>query len=62
MSIKPYNDIVITQLDDPRYPNSFKQETIYGRTFNVFSLSYAYTIDGVTKLMKEELRMQAPNQ
>lgn len=62
VSIKPYNDIVITQLDDdPRYPNSFKQETIYGRTFNVFSLSYAYTIDGVTKLMKEELRMQASN-
>ena len=59
VTIKPYKDIQINQLNnDSRYPNQFYQETVFGRTFNVFLLSYAYTINGVTKVMKEELRMQ----
>ena len=59
LSIKPYKDIVVNQLDhDPRYSNTFHVESIYGRTYNVFLLSYSYTIDGVTKVMKEELRME----
>src|SRR5690606_4597555 len=57
--IKPYKDIQVNQLDnDPTYPNLFRTETIFGRTYNVFLLSYAYTINGTTRVMKEELRIE----
>ncbi|MFD1769121.1 BT_3044 domain-containing protein [Sphingobacterium suaedae] len=59
VTIKPYKDILINQLDnDPQYPNVFREETLFGRTYNVFLLSYAYTLNGVTKVMKEELRLE----
>ncbi|MFB5946531.1 BT_3044 domain-containing protein [Albibacterium profundi] len=59
VSIKPYKDIKVTQLDgDPNYPNTFTVEESFGRTFNVFLLSYEYTLDGVTRIMKERLEMQ----
>lgn len=57
--IKPYKDIQVNQLNnDPNYPNTFKVEESFGRTFNVFLLSYEYTIGGTTQVMKERLEMQ----
>lgn len=59
VTIKPYKDIMLRQLDsNERYPNVFKIEESFGRKFNVFLLSYEYTIDGTTKLMQEELRIE----
>lgn len=59
VSIKPYKDIQVTQLNnDPQYPNTFKIEESFGRKTNVFLLSYQYTIGGVTKVMKERVEMQ----
>ncbi len=59
IKIKPYKDIKVTQLDnDPRYPNVFKVEEAFGRKFNVFLLSYEYTIGTVKKHMQEELRIE----
>ncbi|NGM66471.1 BT_3044 domain-containing protein [Sphingobacterium sp. SGR-19] len=57
--IEPYGDIEVNQLDnDPSYPNRFHKETVFGRTYNSFLLSYAYTLDGRTRVMKEELRVE----
>lgn len=59
VKIKPYKDIKVTQLDgDERYPNVFKIEEAFGRKFNVFLLSYEYTIGTVRKRMQEELRIE----
>jgi hypothetical protein len=59
LSIKPYKDINVTQLDgDERYPNVFKVEEAFGRKFNVFLLSYEYTLNNVKKHMQEELRIE----
>ncbi|MEC3879718.1 BT_3044 domain-containing protein [Parapedobacter sp. 10938] len=59
VTIKPYKDIEITQLNnDPAYPNIFKVEEAFGRETNVFLLSYEYTIDGVTMTMKERVELQ----
>lgn len=60
ISIKPYKDIEVVQLDnDPLYPNIFRVEEEFGRRTNVFLLSYEYTIDGITNVMKERVEMQA---
>lgn len=60
--IKPYKNLAVKQIDgDTRYPNIFKVEESFGRKFNVFLISYEYTIGKVTKLMQEELRMQVIN-
>jgi hypothetical protein len=59
VTIKPYKNILVTQLNgDPLYPNVFRKETAFGRTFNSFLLSYSFTINGVTKSMQEELRIE----
>lgn len=59
VSIKPYGDIQVIQLNnDPLYPNIFRVEEAYGRRTNVFLLSYEYTIDGATKVMKERVELQ----
>lgn len=59
VTIKPYKDIQVTQLDnDPMYPNVFKVEEAYGRKTNVFLLSYQYKIGSVTNIMKERVEMQ----
>lgn len=59
VSIKSYKDIQVKQLDnDPMYPNLFRTEVVFGRTYNVFLLSYEYTINGTTRVMKEELRIE----
>lgn len=59
VTIKPYKEIDITQIDgDSRYPNIFKVEESYGRTYNVFLLSYQYEINGVKRKMQEELRLE----
>lgn len=59
ITIKPYKDINVTQLDgDERYPNVFRVEEAFGRKFNVFLLSYTYVINGNTQHMQEELRIE----
>ncbi|SHF93724.1 protein of unknown function [Mariniphaga anaerophila] len=59
VTIKPYGSIQVVQLDgDDRYPNEFIVEDYYGQKTNVFLLSYEYTIDDVTKVMKERIEMQ----
>ncbi|SFC48344.1 protein of unknown function [Parapedobacter composti] len=59
VSIKPYGNIQVTQLNnDPMYPNIFRVEEAFGRRTNVFLLSYEYTIDGATKIMKERVELQ----
>lgn len=59
VSIKPYGDIQVIQLNnDPAYPNVFRVEETFGRRTNVFLLSYEYTIDGNTKVMKERVELQ----
>ncbi|MEN5436428.1 DUF4361 domain-containing protein [Sphingobacterium faecium] len=59
VEIKPYRDIFVTQIDDdPRYPNIFKVEESFGRKFNVFLLSYSYVLNGTTRHMQEELRIE----
>ncbi|CAM3772869.1 BT_3044 domain-containing protein [Sphingobacterium prati] len=59
VTIKPYKDIQVVQLDnDPMYPNKFKVEEAFGMRTNVFLLSYQYTIDNVTTIMKERVEMQ----
>lgn len=62
VTIKPYKDIEVTQIDgDSRYPNTFRVEESYGRTFNVFLLSYEYKMNGKSKKMQEELRLEINN-
>lgn len=57
--IKPYKDIQVRQLDgDPDFPNVFRVEEAYGRSINVFLLSYEYKIGDVTNVMKERVEMQ----
>ena len=59
VKILPYKDIEVTQIDgDSKYPNIFKVEKSFGHTYNVFLLSYRYTIDGKTIVMQEELRLE----
>lgn len=59
VTIKPYKDIQVYQLNnDPLYPNIFRIEEAFGRRTNVFLLSYEYTINGVTKVMKERVELQ----
>lgn len=59
VTIKPYGDLDVVQLNnDPHYPNTFMVEEAFGRRMNVFLLSYEYTIDGTTKVMKERVEMQ----
>lgn len=59
VTIKPYKDIQIVQLDnDPLYPNIFRVEEEFGRRTNVFLLSYEYTIGNITNVMKERVEMQ----
>lgn len=59
VSVKPYKDIQVNQLNnDSNYPNTFTVEESFGRTFNVFLLSYEYTIGGTKRVMKERLEMQ----
>lgn len=59
VTIKPYKDIQVTQLNnDPDYPNKFKVEEAFGMRTNVFLLSYQYTIDNTTTVVKERVEMQ----
>ncbi len=59
VTIKPYKDIKVKQINgDARYPNVFRIEESFGRKFNVFLLSYEYTINNVVKTMQEELRIE----
>src|SRR5690606_3362592 len=59
VTIKPYGDIQVVQLNnDPAYPNIFRVEEAFGRRTNVFLLSYEYSIDGNTKVMKERVERQ----
>jgi len=59
ITIKPYKDINVTQLNgNSRYPNVFRTEESFGRKFNVFLLSYEYTINGTKRHMQEELRIE----
>lgn len=59
VTIRPYKNLNVKQIDgDSRYPNVFRVEEIYGRKFNVFLISYEYTIGNTTRLMQEELRME----
>ncbi len=59
VTIKPYKEIAIVQLNnDPLYPNIFRVEEAFGRRTNVFLLSYEYTIDGATTVMKERVELQ----
>ena len=61
VTIKPYKDIEVTQIDDIDYPNIFRVEELYGHTYNVFLLAYQYVLDGETHTMKEELRLEVTN-
>ncbi len=59
VTIKPYKDLVVTQIEgDPKYPNIFRVEESFGRSYNVFLLSYEYTVKGVKRRMQEELRLE----
>ena len=60
VKILPYRDVEIVQLDneDPEYPNKFFIEDDGFNTYKTFLLCYQYTFEGVTYVMKEELRLQ----
>lgn len=59
VTIKPYKTLNVQQIDgNTRYPNTFHVEESYGRKFNVFLLSYEYTIGNNTREMQEELRFE----
>lgn len=59
ITINPYKDIDVEQIEgDSRYPNTFRVEESYGRTYNVFLLHYQYTINGKSRVMQEELRLE----
>lgn len=59
VTIKPYKNLVVKQIDgDSKYPNIFRVEESYGRSYNVFLISYEYTYNKVTRLMQEELRLE----
>lgn len=62
VNITPYKDILVTPLDNPDYPNTFRQETDkFGRTYNIFSLAYEYTIGTKTRQMYENLTLELQN-
>lgn len=62
VNITPYKDILVTPLDNPDYPNTFRQETDkFGRTYNIFSLAYEYTIGTRTRQMYENLTLELQN-
>jgi hypothetical protein len=62
VNILPYKDITVTPLDNADYPNTFTQETDnFGRTFNIFSLAYEYTIGTKTRQMYERLTLEVQN-
>lgn len=59
VTIKPYKDIQIIQLEnDQRYPNVFQVEESFGRKTNVFLLSYAYSLDGGATFNKIKERVE----
>ncbi len=60
VTILPYRDVQVVQLDneDPEYPNKFFVEDDGFNTYKTFLLCYQYTFEGVTYVMKEELRLQ----
>lgn len=59
VTIRPYGNLDVQQIDgDPQYPNIFKVEEAYGMRTNVFLLSYQYTLDSNTKIMKERVEIQ----
>lgn len=60
VKILPYRDVEIVQLDneDPEYPNKFFIDDDGFNTYKTFLLCYQYTFEGVTYVMKEELRLQ----
>ncbi len=62
VSIKPFKDLEVTQLDgDDRYPNTYKVEESFGKRFHVFSLKYEFTLKGKKAkktVIQEELRTE----
>lgn len=59
VNISPYKDILVTPIDNPDYPNTYKQEVDnFGRVYNTFLLAYEYTLDGVTHQILENLSME----
>ncbi|KAA6339328.1 hypothetical protein EZS27_012735 [termite gut metagenome] len=61
VSIKPYKDIEIEQIDtDPDYPNKFFIDDDGFRTFKSFLLHYQYRLAGTDAYheMREELRLE----
>lgn len=59
VSITPYGDIQVNQIDgDTDYPNMFKITFDGYRYYKTFLLRYDYTMNGQTYSMREELRLQ----
>lgn len=60
VNILPYKNIEVHQLFHPDFPNTFSKETDrFGRTYNVFLLSYEYKLpEGSTRVVREELRRE----
>jgi hypothetical protein len=59
ITITPFKNIVIEQVDgDPDFPNIFKIDDDGYNIYKTFLLSYKYTLDGTTYMMKEELRLK----
>ncbi len=50
---------MVRQIDgDEEYPNILKEETSFGKKYNVFLLSYEYVKGPITHVIREELRME----
>jgi len=59
VTILPYRTVKVNQIDgDSLYPNIFKIEDDGYYTYKTFLLCYEYTINNVTRLIKEELRFK----
>jgi hypothetical protein len=59
VTILPYKDIVVTQIDgDREFANIFKIEDDGYKTYKTFMLYYKYEDGGSTVEMKEELRLE----
>lgn len=59
VTIKPYRDLAIQQLDgDAEFSNKFFYENDGYNTYKTFLLHYRYTIGKATYEMREELRLQ----
>ena len=57
--ISAYNDLEVSQDDDPDFPNIFRTETDdWGRKHKVFLLAYSYRDGNSTIKMREELRLE----